>query len=80
MFSRVPGASKFALHALVQRLRAGGFALLDTQWTTKHLRMFGAVEIPRAEYLRQLRAALRLDCDFASAGAQDAAPESGGEC
>jgi leucyl/phenylalanyl-tRNA---protein transferase len=78
MFSRVPGASKFALHALVQRLRAGGFALLDTQWITKHLRMFGAVEIPRAEYLRLLRAALRLECDFTSTSAEDAVPESGG--
>ena len=65
MFSRVPGASKFALCALVQRLDARGFKLLDTQWVTEHLRMFGACEISRSEYLHRLRGALKLDCSFA---------------
>lgn len=65
MFSRETGASKFALHALVQRLDARGFTLLDTQWVTSHLRMFGACEIPRHEYMQQLRLALKLDCRFA---------------
>jgi leucyl/phenylalanyl-tRNA---protein transferase len=69
MFSRVPGASKFALHALVQRLAAARFTLLDTQWVTEHLRMFGAYEIPRREYLHRLQAALQLDCSFPSARA-----------
>ena len=64
MFSRVPGASKVALHALVTRLAAAGYTLLDTQWTTEHLTMFGAKDIPRREYLRRLNAALRLECSF----------------
>ncbi len=34
MFHRVTNASKVALVALVERLRARGFVLLDTQWTT----------------------------------------------
>ena len=54
-------ASKAAVAALVERLRAaGGPRLLDVQWTTPHLRSLGAVDVPRAEYLRRLRAALAL--------------------
>jgi leucyl/phenylalanyl-tRNA--protein transferase len=49
----------------VERMRERGFTLLDTQWTTGHLEQFGAVDIPREEYLRRLEAALRLDRTFA---------------
>lgn len=65
MFHDVTDASKVALHALVERLRARGFTLLDTQWTTPHLARFGAHEIPRAEYLEALEAAIDLPCSFA---------------
>ena len=52
-------ASKVALAALVERLRAaGGARLLDVQWTTPHLISLGARDVPRPEYLRLLRAAL----------------------
>ena len=64
MFHHVTDASKVALVALVERLRARGFALLDTQWTTEHLETFGAIEVPRAQYLRMLSRALELDCSF----------------
>jgi leucyl/phenylalanyl-tRNA---protein transferase len=64
MFHRETDASKVALHALVGRLKERGFTLLDLQWVTPHLATFGAVEIPRPEYLRRLRAALRLQCAF----------------
>lgn len=64
MFHRVTDASKVALVALVERLRARGFRLLDTQWVTEHLAQFGAIEIPRRQYLRLLEAGLRLDCTF----------------
>jgi leucyl/phenylalanyl-tRNA--protein transferase len=64
MFHRVTDASKVALVALVERLRARGFQLLDIQWLTPHLARFGAVEIPRREYLRRLDAALRLRPTF----------------
>ena len=37
MFHRTAGASKLALWALVERLRARKFTLLDTQWLTPHL-------------------------------------------
>ena len=64
MFHRATDASKVALVALVDRLRARGFVLLDTQWTTPHLEQFGAVEIPRREYLKRLDEALRVDAVF----------------
>ncbi len=60
MFSGAADASKVALAALVERLRSGGFALLDTQFLTPHLASLGAVEVPRAEYRRQLALALAL--------------------
>lgn len=64
MFHRETDASKVALVSLVDRLRRRGFTLLDTQWVTPHLEQFGAVEIPRADYLRRLKAALTRDCLF----------------
>jgi leucyl/phenylalanyl-tRNA--protein transferase len=67
MFHRVTDASKAALVALVDRLRARGFVLLDTQWVTGHLLQFGALEITRRRYLRKLDAALAIDATFAGA-------------
>ncbi|HET9375940.1 MAG TPA: leucyl/phenylalanyl-tRNA--protein transferase [Chthoniobacterales bacterium] len=64
MFHRETDASKVALVALVERLQDRAFRLLDTQYTTPHLRSFGAVEIPRAKYLRLLKQALASDCRF----------------
>jgi leucyl/phenylalanyl-tRNA--protein transferase len=59
MFYRAPDASKVALVALVSRLRERGFSLLDVQMTTPHTERMGAINIPRAEYLRRLREAVR---------------------
>jgi leucyl/phenylalanyl-tRNA--protein transferase len=64
MFHRVSDASKVALVSLVERLRARGYALLDTQWITEHLEQFGAIEIPRRRYLRMLDSALRVRASF----------------
>ena len=64
MFHRVTDASKVALAALVARLRARGYSLLDVQWVTPHLEQFGAIEIPRAKYLKMLAGALRRTCEF----------------
>jgi leucyl/phenylalanyl-tRNA--protein transferase len=64
MFHRAADASKAALAALVDRMRERGFTLLDIQWVTPHLRQFGAIEIPRVEYLRRLHDALDRDCRF----------------
>ena len=59
MFHYATDASKIALVALVERLRSRGFSLLDTQWVTEHLQQFGAIEIPRSDYLHRLGASLR---------------------
>ena len=64
MFSRVRDASKIALAHLVARLKTGGYDLLDTQFMTEHLAQFGALEIPRADYLRRLEQALNREGAF----------------
>jgi leucyl/phenylalanyl-tRNA---protein transferase len=64
MFSRARDASKVCLVHLVERLRQRGYVLLDCQIQNDHLARLGAVEIPEAEYLRRLDAALRLDRSF----------------
>jgi len=64
MYSRERDASKVALVHLIARLRGGGYALLDTQFVTDHLKQFGAVEITRNDYHRRLATALELDANF----------------
>lgn len=64
MFHIVPGASKVALVKLVERLKAGGFELLDTQWSTPHLESFGASTISRRKYLAQLKQAVEKTADW----------------
>lgn len=67
MFSRATDASKVALVHLVARLRYGGFALLDVQFTTDHLKRFGVIELPARQYLRRLNGALAVRARFYSA-------------
>lgn len=73
MFHRVTDASKVALMYLVEQMRNRGMIFLDIQFMTDHLRQFGAVEIPRRDYLRRLQNAIELDCTFVDA---DALPRS----
>lgn len=64
MFSRETDASKVCLVALVERLNERGFALLDTQFTTEHLKHFGAIDVPRAKYEKMLAEALKGEAVF----------------
>jgi leucyl/phenylalanyl-tRNA---protein transferase len=64
MFTRQTDASKVALVALVEHLRKRKFILLDSQFINDHIRQFGTQEIPRAEYLRRLQAALKVETNF----------------
>ena len=64
MFSRRTDASKIALVYLIRHLDARGFALLDIQFMTEHLRRFGAIEIPRKDYQQRLSEALKVDAGF----------------
>lgn len=61
MFSRRTNASKICLVHLVERLKARGFTLLDTQFTTEHLKTFGAIDIPKEGYLKLLDKAMQSD-------------------
>ncbi len=58
MFSREPFASQIALVALVERLRARGFLLLDAQMMSEHLAQFGAYTVTHSGYLYLLARAL----------------------
>jgi leucyl/phenylalanyl-tRNA--protein transferase len=58
MFSRRTDASKICLVHLVERLRERGFTLLDTQFTTEHLRTFGAIDMPKDDYAKMLQHAM----------------------
>lgn len=64
MFHTVTDASKVSLVYLVERMKARGFTLLDSQYMTEHLSTFSARNIPRSEYLLRLRDALNRDCKF----------------
>jgi len=75
MFSRERDASKVALVHLVERLVHGGFKLLDVQFHTEHLAQFGAVAIPRRDYLKRLNDAINKQADF-TAPSPPAAPAS----
>ncbi len=64
MFSKVTQASKIALVKLIERLIEKNFALLDVQYMTKHLRMFGAKEISFEKYNEMLGEAYEKNCKF----------------
>lgn len=61
MFHRRTNASKMAMAHLVERLKAGGFQLLDTQFVTPHLASLGGIEISRADYEDRLAQALTVE-------------------
>ena len=64
MFSRVSEASKVALVYLVDRLKVGGFKMLDAQFSNPHLEQFGIEEIPKRVFKRRLSEAMRIHADF----------------
>jgi leucyl/phenylalanyl-tRNA--protein transferase len=64
MFSEERDASKVALVHLIARLKRGGFKLLDAQFLTAHLVQFGAIEVPREDYVHLLDEALREEAEF----------------
>jgi leucyl/phenylalanyl-tRNA--protein transferase len=64
MFSKVSQASKCALVKLIERLNERGFVLLDVQFQTEHLKMFGSKEIPFEEFIDLLRIAEKTDITF----------------
>jgi leucyl/phenylalanyl-tRNA--protein transferase len=59
MFSRKSNASKVGLATLVTLLQSWSFHLIDCQVTTDHLLGLGAREVPRKQFLAELRQALK---------------------
>jgi leucyl/phenylalanyl-tRNA--protein transferase len=57
MFTRVSGASRVALAALVAMCRQHGIGMLDCQQHTAHLRLLGAREIARSDFCRHMLSA-----------------------
>jgi len=64
MFSVIPQASKAALIKLIEHLNKTSFVILDVQYTTPHLKMFGAKEIEFKEYNNLLEKAYQVNCKF----------------
>jgi leucyl/phenylalanyl-tRNA--protein transferase len=64
MFSKVSQASKAALAALLKHLKQKEFVLLDVQYMTEHLKMFGAIEISFEEYTKLLHKSYTKACEF----------------
>ncbi len=68
MFSRVNDASKFALKYLCERLIEKDYHMIDCQMVTEHLLSLGAEVLPRAEFIAQMKQALRHEKRFGKWG------------
>jgi len=55
MFSKVSNASRFAFIQFVQQLKKEGIELIDCQVYTPYLESFGAIMIPRKEFIAELQ-------------------------
>ncbi|MCK5087239.1 MAG: leucyl/phenylalanyl-tRNA--protein transferase, partial [Melioribacteraceae bacterium] len=64
MFSKTSQASKAALVKLLERLSKKKFVVLDVQYMTDHLKMFGAEEISYNEYVELLLKAYKKEAKF----------------
>lgn len=64
MFSKVTQASKCAFVKLIQHLNEKGFVLLDVQYQTEHLKMFGSVEVSFEEFSNLLIESYTKDVSF----------------
>lgn len=64
MFHTATGASKHTLVWLIDRCREAGYHMLDVQWMTPHLELYGTVEVSRRNYEKRLAAALEQPTCF----------------
>ncbi|WP_428653966.1 leucyl/phenylalanyl-tRNA--protein transferase [Runella sp.] len=65
MFHTVSNASKVAFHYLIEILKQQNYDLLDTQFINDNVRRFGAIEIPKSEYIKLLKKGLLKKAHFA---------------
>ncbi len=64
MFSKVPQASKCAMVKLFENLKTKGYDIVDVQYITDHLKMFGTIEIPYDDYVDRLVKAYKKEIGF----------------
>ncbi|NBB28181.1 leucyl/phenylalanyl-tRNA--protein transferase [Cellulophaga sp. BC115SP] len=64
MFYLEPNSSKVAFHYLIENLRKQQYELLDTQFINDNVKRYGAIEIPRADYLLLLRKGIQQPRSF----------------
>ena len=64
MFSKVPQASKAAFVKLAERLKEKNYYLIDVQYQTEHLKMFGAREVSFEQFAGLLNEAYKRDAEF----------------
>lgn len=67
-FHKETDASKVALFRLVEHLKERGFALLEVQFLTPHLKTLGVIEVPDEQYQALLQRALVLPVTFLPLG------------
>jgi leucyl/phenylalanyl-tRNA---protein transferase len=60
MFAKKSDASKVAFVKVVQQLTEWKFRIVDCQVTTRHLMSLGAKEVPRSEFLKIVKKALKV--------------------
>ena len=64
MFSFVSNASKVTLVHLLERLKIGGFKILDTQFINEHLKQFGAIEVSNKEFKNIIEKNINKEANF----------------
>ena len=64
MFSFVSNASKVTLVHLIERLKVGGYKILDTQFINEHLKQFGAIEVSNNEFKKIIKKNINEEADF----------------
>ena len=64
MFSFVSNASKVTLVHLLERLKIGGFKILDTQFINEHLKQFGAIEVSNKEFKSIIQKNINKEANF----------------
>ena len=75
MFYKEANSSKVAFHYLIEILRANGYQLLDTQFINDNVLRYGAIEIPRTDYMEKLKKALQLNRKFLLNPPQTSSPK-----
>ena len=71
MFSSVPNGSKVALLNLVARLWKTGFKMLDVQFLNDHLIQFGAYEVGKVSFKKDLKSVVNMKNTFYSSPSKD---------